>query len=120
MAFSIEDKNAINTRQKRLEKSRAGLARRQANGSTQKEWEKQRREGRYPNNQVGGKNPGHKGKKNESTDRNNALEKANSSQDANSSKQLTRKDKIKLKFQTLQEKKRNRKTIEATPGNVEG
>ncbi|XP_034241050.1 RNA-binding protein 28 [Thrips palmi] len=115
VAFSIEDKTALKTRQKRLEKSKAGLLRSQTNGGSQKEWEKQRREGKYQNNQFGGKSQGLKGKIDRPT-----ISKTDTSPAANSSQPLTRKEKRKLKLLAFHDKKRNRKTTGATVDNVEG
>lgn len=50
VAFSIEDRKALNVRQKRLEKSRVGLRHDKSNISSQKAWESKRREEKSQSN----------------------------------------------------------------------
>ncbi|KAE8745325.1 hypothetical protein FOCC_FOCC008011 [Frankliniella occidentalis] len=122
VAFSIEDKKVLNIRQRRIEKSRAGLQRGQNSNESQKDWENKRREGKQ---NIGSMTYGKKqgaGKINnvDQTVPNRGQNKNvdNSKNEPLVEKKLTKKERRQLKRKKLFENQQSTAAA-ALPGNTE-
>ncbi|KAK3927731.1 RNA-binding protein 28 [Frankliniella fusca] len=91
VAFSIEDKKVLNIRQKRIEKSRAGLKLGQNHAISQKDWESRRREEKQNNANQAQNNSRQKDSK------------ASSKSNPTAETKLTKKEKRQLKRKKLAE-----------------
>lgn len=108
VAFSIEDKKALNIRHKRLEKSRAALSSGHSNFSSQKAWEKQQRENKLQNKKP---QSGYREQNKGSVSGNSSSEAGPSS---NVEKKLTKKEARKLKKKKLVEQRNELKASNLT------